>query len=118
MHGLAMQFLRSDWHLENLSEHDSTRLPAWVRLRCRPAPLLAAPSCRCRPGCAERVANDVLRMEGCELMLAGRMWLLCSVAALSCLARALKPQTGLTAHFVPTPLTGFRQLNHLLAVPR
>ncbi|KAI7843871.1 hypothetical protein COHA_002419 [Chlorella ohadii] len=29
LHGLAMQFLRSDWHLENLSEHDSTRLPAW-----------------------------------------------------------------------------------------
>lgn len=26
-----MQFLRSDWLLENLSEHDSTRLPAWVR---------------------------------------------------------------------------------------
>ncbi|PRW56008.1 hypothetical protein C2E21_5243 [Chlorella sorokiniana] len=29
LHGLAMQFLRSDWRLENLSEHDSTRLPAW-----------------------------------------------------------------------------------------
>ena len=31
MHGLAMQFLRSDWQLENLAEHDETKLPPWVR---------------------------------------------------------------------------------------
>ena len=31
MHGLAMQFLRSDWQLENLAEHDESKLPAWVR---------------------------------------------------------------------------------------
>ena len=31
LHGCAMQFLRSDWELANLVEHDEQRLPAWVR---------------------------------------------------------------------------------------
>lgn len=33
LHGTAMQFLRSDWELANLVEHDERRLPAWVRQR-------------------------------------------------------------------------------------
>lgn len=32
LHGLALQFLRSDWQMENVSEHDGTKLPPWVRL--------------------------------------------------------------------------------------
>jgi len=30
MHALALQFLRSDWLLENLEEHCQTKLPPWV----------------------------------------------------------------------------------------
>lgn len=29
LHGVALQFLRSDWMLDNLSEHDQTKLPPW-----------------------------------------------------------------------------------------
>ena len=31
LHGLALQFLRSDWDLGNIVPHDRSRLPAWVR---------------------------------------------------------------------------------------
>lgn len=34
MHGVAVQFLRSDWLLENLAEHDESKLPPWVRGSC------------------------------------------------------------------------------------
>ncbi|KAL4857841.1 Pentatricopeptide repeat-containing protein [Chlorella vulgaris] len=29
MHGVALQFLRSDWMLANLAEHDESKLPPW-----------------------------------------------------------------------------------------
>jgi hypothetical protein len=32
MHGVALQFLRSDWLLSNLAEHDESKLPPWVTL--------------------------------------------------------------------------------------
>lgn len=32
MHGVALQFLRSDWMLANLAEHDESKLPPWVTL--------------------------------------------------------------------------------------
>ena len=52
LHGLAMQFLRSDWRLDNLNEHDSTRLPAWVSG--------AGQACRSTPTGSDRALHSLL----------------------------------------------------------
>lgn len=61
LHGMAVQFLRSDWSLDNLVEHDSTKLPPWVRCGCcglRAGPHRCAPAAR-GPAAAAHAAMRV-----------------------------------------------------------